>query len=90
MASKLSHELRTPLSVVRSSLDNLEQVQPETIDNTYLHRAKEGLERLNNILNRLSEASRLEQAMQQAEKENVDLKALVESLRCSLPEADAT
>ncbi len=79
MASKLSHELRTPLSVVRSSLDNLEQVQPESTNNTYLLRAKEGLERLNNILNRLSEASRLEQAIQQADKVTVDLSALLQS-----------
>ncbi len=77
MAGKLSHELRTPLTIVRSSLDNLEQVRPETGNDTYMKRAKEGLERLNNILNRLSEATRLEQALQQTEKEEIDLSNLV-------------
>ena len=77
MASKLSHELRTPLSVVRSSLDNLEQTKPETVNDTYMNRAKHGLNRLNDIINRLSEASRLEQAFQQAEKEALDLNQLI-------------
>jgi len=77
MASKLSHELRTPLSVVSSSLDNLEQTRPETVGNTYMSRAKQGLLRLNDIINRLSEASRLEQALQQAEKETLDLSQLI-------------
>ncbi len=77
MASKLSHELRTPLSVVSSSLDNLEQTRPETVGDTYMSRAKQGLLRLNDIINRLSEATRLEQALQQAEKEALDLTHLV-------------
>jgi len=78
MASKLSHELRTPLSVVRSSLDNLEQIKPDMATDTYMHRAKNGIEQLNGILNRLSEATRLEQALQQTEKEKVDLPCLLE------------
>jgi len=77
MASKLSHELRTPLSVVRSSLDNLEQVNPDVTHNKYMQRAREGADRLNNILIRLSEASRLEQALQQTEKEKIDLTVLL-------------
>ena len=79
MASKLSHELRTPLTVVRSSLENMEQLNPETSENTYLGRAKDGVERLNNILTRLSEATRLEQAIQQTEKETFNLTQLLTS-----------
>ena len=77
MASKLSHELRTPLTVVRSSLENMEQLNPHATENTYLIRAQEGVERLNNILTRLSEASRLEQAIQQMEKETFNLSELL-------------
>ncbi len=63
MASKLSHELRTPITVVRSSLDNLsETADPDEIK-TYSDRARQGIERLNNILTRMSEATRLEQTM---------------------------
>jgi len=73
MASKLSHELRTPLTVVRSSLDNIEQLNKQDNDDTYIQRAREGVERLDNLLTRLSEASRLEQALQQTEKEDINL-----------------
>jgi len=79
IASKLSHELRTPLTVVRSSLDNLEQINPDTNSNTYMQRARDGVERLDNILTRLSEATRLEQALQQTEKETIDLVPLITS-----------
>ncbi len=69
MASKLSHELRTPLAVVKSSLDNLElqTLNPEA--GTYTKRAREGLERLSNILTRMSEANRLEQSLQNSDRE---------------------
>ncbi len=77
MAGKLSHELRTPLSVVRSSLDNLELSQNQEQTRIYGQRARQGVARLENILTRMSEATRLEQAMQQAEQERFDLTVVV-------------
>lgn len=78
MASRLSHELRTPIAVVRSSLENLELEQDLSEHSTvYIERAKQGIERLNTTITRLSEATRLEQALQDAEREKVDLKDLV-------------
>jgi dedicated sortase system histidine kinase len=65
MASKLSHELRTPITIVRSSLDNLEQGQSDEDRHIYLQRAQDGLLRLNGILTRMSEATHLEQTIQQ-------------------------
>jgi len=83
MASRLSHELRTPLAVVRSSLENLEQELEQgcEMDEThvYIDRAKQGIGRLNTIITRLSEATRLEQALQNAEREPFDLSELVSS-----------
>ncbi|MDH3319564.1 MAG: ATP-binding protein, partial [Betaproteobacteria bacterium] len=77
MAGRLSHELRTPIAVVRSSLENLKlAATPEEI-RTYVARAEEGLGRLNTILQRMSEATRLEQALRTAERERYDLAALV-------------
>ena len=73
MAGKLSHELRTPITVVRSSLDNLESSSMKSEDLTYVKRAREGIDRLANILTRMSEATRLEQTLQQEEKEDFDL-----------------
>lgn len=77
MAGKLSHELRTPLAVVRSSLENLEFSGSANQRSTYTERAREGVRRLENIVTRMSEATRLEQALQQAEPERFDLDSLV-------------
>lgn len=77
MAGRLSHELRTPIAVVRSSLENLKLAGSAEESRTYLTRAEEGLARLNTILQRMSEATRLEQALRTAERERYDLAALV-------------
>lgn len=67
LARKLSHELRTPMSVVRSSLENLSAGGVGQDGQVYLQRADEGIRRLDAIVTRMSEASRLEQAVR-AEK----------------------
>jgi len=79
MASRLSHELRTPIAVVRSSLENLEQESLPQESLIYIERAKDGINRLNTIFTRLSEATRLEQALQTAERELFNLTKLVSS-----------
>jgi two-component system sensor histidine kinase ChvG len=77
MAGRLSHELRTPIAVVRSSLENLKLTSTPEEQRTYVARAEEGLSRLNTILQRMSEATRLEQSLRAAERERYDLAALV-------------
>jgi dedicated sortase system histidine kinase len=77
MAGKLSHELRTPVSVVRSSLDNLEQARDDVERHTYVQRARAGIERLGNLLARMSEATQLEQALQTEQRVDFDLEAVV-------------
>jgi len=79
MASKLSHELRTPITVVRSSLENLESATLDDEHKAYSRRAKEGIERLSNILTRMSEATRLEQTIQTEDKINFDLGNVISS-----------
>ncbi len=71
LSRKLSHELRTPIAVIQSSLDNLDQA-PEQ-GQVYIQRSREGLERLNHILTAMSEASRLEESIQQSQKEELEL-----------------
>ncbi len=78
MASKLSHELRTPITVVRSSLENMANTEEHDDKTVYIDRAKQGIERLNNILTRMSEATRLEQTMQSEESVNFNLAKVVE------------
>ena len=77
LASRLSHELRTPIAVVRSSLDYLQQSTVADDARVYLERAQGGLDRLAEILTRMSEATRLEQSVHDAEIEAFDLAQLV-------------
>lgn len=72
MAGKLSHELRTPMAIVQSSLDNL-QAGVSDNNKVYLDRAREGIQRLDTLVTRLSEAARLEQALQSTDMEPVDI-----------------
>ena len=94
MASKLSHELRTPITVVRSSLDNLSEDSSQQELNTYIQRAREGIERLDNILTRMSEATRLEQTIQSEQKTKFQLddviKGCMEGYKLALPEINFT
>lgn len=73
LASKLSHELRTPLAIVTSSLENLEHEPLNADAAAYAARAKDGAARLRQILAAMSEASRVEELMQNAEPEDFDL-----------------
>jgi dedicated sortase system histidine kinase len=78
LGGKLAHELRTPLAIVKSSLE-LAQATPGDNDE-YLQRALEGTDRLRQILSAMSEASRVEQSIQQTEFQPFDLRALVDAM----------
>jgi two-component system sensor histidine kinase ChvG len=81
LAGKLSHELKTPLAITRSSLDNLSTQALDAESRRFLQRAQEGVERQTVIVRAMSEASRLESAIDAAEWERVDLRELV--TRCA-------
>ncbi len=78
LAAKLSHELRTPLAVVSSSLDNLEHEPMSDSGRQYTRRARDGSERLSRILTAMSEASRVEQGIQSADRQRLDLAEMLE------------
>ena len=81
LSRKLSHELRTPIAVIQSSLDNLEHFDDQTTERpVYLQRAREGLARLQRILNAMSEANRLEESIRNNTPEKLDLVPLVTEL----------
>lgn len=78
LGGKLAHELRTPLAIVKSSLE-LAQSSPGN-NAEYLQRAQEGSERLRLILSAMSEASRVEQTIQQTDFQVFDLSAVVRDM----------
>ncbi|MAD16871.1 MAG: proteobacterial dedicated sortase system histidine kinase [Alteromonadaceae bacterium] len=77
MSARLSHELRTPVAIVKSSLENLQLSQQTDEDAQYIERAQLGIKRLSTILNNMSEATRLEQAVQSNEREEFTVNALL-------------
>jgi dedicated sortase system histidine kinase len=79
LKSKLSHELRTPLAIVATSLDNLEHEMHSASGKDYLGRLRHGAERLESILQAMTAATRVEQAINQADLERFDLAAVVAS-----------
>lgn len=70
MAGRMNHELQTPVSIIRSSL---EQIEVGRAGQVYLERAIEGLRRLSGILAKMSEARRLEEALDEDEVVRFDL-----------------
>lgn len=77
LRGRLSHEIRTPVAVVRSSLDNLRLHEIPPAASVYLDRADEGLSRLVTIVQRMTEASRLEQTLARSDRETFDLTRVV-------------
>ncbi len=90
LASKLSHELRTPLAIVTSSLENLEQEQLSETSSGYTTRALDGAARLRGILTAMSEASRVEELMENADSENFDLLNVLQSATSAYSDAYAS
>jgi signal transduction histidine kinase len=74
---RLSHELKTPLAILRSSLDNLDHDGPGEEQQRYLARAQSAEGRLSRILHSMSEATRLEQSLEQVDQELFDLAEVV-------------
>jgi signal transduction histidine kinase len=80
LAGKLAHEIRTPLTIVRSSLDNLEtETSIPASARVYLERARQGSDRLNAMLVAMGAATRVEEAIQSAERTRFDLVPVIAS-----------
>jgi len=79
LAGKLAHEIRTPLTIVRSSLENLESEGITPTAKVYLDRALQGSERLNAIVVAMGAATRVEEAIQNAERTRFDVVPVIAS-----------
>lgn len=89
MASRLSHELRTPLAMIRSSLDNLAEVDQPALQERYRERAQAGCRRLQHSFQAMSQAARIESSLGDEPLERLDLGALVEAYAQSCQETFA-
>ncbi|MGQ7844208.1 ATP-binding protein [Granulosicoccus sp. 3-233] len=73
LSSRLSHELRTPLSVVRTSIENIERDGLDSQSLMLIDRASGGADHLGSIIKALVESTRLEQTVQMADMQRIDL-----------------
>jgi two-component system, OmpR family, sensor histidine kinase ChvG len=79
LKGKLAHELRTPLAVVSTSLDNIEREPSAEHLAPYLQRIREGAARLDALINAMSEATAIEQAVTDSPRQRFDLAEVVRS-----------
>jgi signal transduction histidine kinase len=80
LVARLNHELRTPIAIIRSSLDNLSVENLSELDAQMLQTAQSGASRMSQTLSRLSEATRLEQAIKSAEKHTFEVSKVLRDL----------
>jgi len=73
----LRHELSNPLNGLSTSLQNLVAERPDLAESKYVHSAERGVARIGALVQGLTDAASLEQALRDDESECVDLAALV-------------
>lgn len=76
LSSRLAHELRTPIAVIKTSLEHI-QYHVDDKGQSYIERARSGSDRINDIVARMSEASRLEQSVNNIEFEVFNINQLL-------------
>ncbi len=79
LGARITHEFRTPVTIVRSSLDNLAMQPLPAEARDYMQRANDGLKRLDNLISRMGEARRLEEALRDSERSIYDAGAVIKS-----------
>lgn len=80
LGSRLSHEMKTPIGIIQSSLDNVSHQQLPAQQQDFIDRAAKANTRLKFILNQLSSLSRLQQAINDNERQLFDLNQLLSEL----------
>lgn len=78
LSSRLSHELRTPLSVVKTSLENINDSTVDEQTRKLLARAEGGTDQLSHIIKALVDSTRLEQTVRHAQKGPIPVEAFMD------------
>jgi signal transduction histidine kinase len=73
----LRHEIANPLNTLSTSLQNLVAERPDLEDSKYVQSAERGVARIGEIVQALTDAASLEEALRDDELEPVDLARLV-------------
>lgn len=79
MPRTLRHEINNPLNAINTSLENLQRQGIETGQQRYLNAAQRGLFKISAIVEKLSDAANLEDALAEDELEPLDLRSLVQT-----------
>lgn len=89
LARFLKHEMRNQVAAVRTSLDVIEEFDPEARSKRYVDRARRSLDRMRRLVESASEATSLEAALSAEHIEPFDLSAVlgerVVDFRCVHP-----
>jgi two-component system sensor histidine kinase QseC len=76
-AADAAHQLRTPLAAALLNLENAAAGESDNLCKLALHRAHEGLDRLQHLVNQFLELARWESADREPARETVDLEGCV-------------
>lgn len=79
LSSALSHEMRTPLAKLRMGIDMLEEQEDPTTRQRYQQRLSRTVDQLTQLVESTLEFSRMDYALVQADRHNVDLAPIVQA-----------
>lgn len=79
MPRTLRHEVNNPLNTLSTSLENLEQAETKAEREECINSAQRGVQRIGAIVQNLADASNLEDALRNEEREPFDIQVLLKS-----------
>jgi two-component system sensor histidine kinase ChvG len=79
-AADVTHELKNPLASLRSAVDGLDRVEDPDLKQKLMTIARDDVQRLDRLINDISEAARADAELLRAKFERVDLGPLIEQL----------